>query len=452
MINVRNIDIVFIIIDALRKDYAEIIENGLVKHGFVKYENVIAPASWTIPSCASILTGIYPAFHNAHETREVKGLSVKLRRRDILSVILKELGYSTILLSANPYLRPSNGFRFDYYHDFLYRPSSLILLSSREREEVRRLKAKHRVEGKAKTARMLLSEGRYKLLVKMTIGSFIKKPYGYIQGLLSNWPLDKGAGKMVSKFTDIISNIQIDRPRFIFINFMEVHEPYFNDPCGKLTFHYNFVTGKEEIFNEQCLEKLRRAYRREVEYISNKLLELLGKLDEVNMMNNSLIIVTSDHGQMLGEHGRISHGTFLDDELLRVPLLIRYPNNLDVEIAENTEGYISLIRLRRLIIELVKGKLANDNILYSDVALAESFGVHQNVAKLLKDEERRRMEEYEKYRIAIYWRGIRALYNVDDSRFEEISPEASMRERRHLMKIIKRHLRMAHIVKALKGR
>ena len=51
-------NIIFIVVDALRKDYAKPLEDALVNLGFVKYEKAIAPAPWTIPSHASMLTGL----------------------------------------------------------------------------------------------------------------------------------------------------------------------------------------------------------------------------------------------------------------------------------------------------------------------------------------------------------------------------------------------------------
>jgi len=70
---------------------------------------------------------------------------------------------------------------------------------------------------------------------------------------------------------------------------------------------------------------MKHEYQREVDYVTKKILEMLEMLKNKNLFDNSLIVVTSDHGQLLGEHNKISHGIFLYDELLKVPLLIKYP-------------------------------------------------------------------------------------------------------------------------------
>ena len=57
------LNVVFIVVDTLRDDYANPLKEELKKLGFISYNNVIAPASWTLPSHVSIFTGLYPAFH-----------------------------------------------------------------------------------------------------------------------------------------------------------------------------------------------------------------------------------------------------------------------------------------------------------------------------------------------------------------------------------------------------
>jgi len=71
-------DIVFIVVDALRKDYGRYLEEKLKRIGFISYDNVITPAPWTTPSHASIFAGLYPIAHGAHETKDKKDFNVRL--------------------------------------------------------------------------------------------------------------------------------------------------------------------------------------------------------------------------------------------------------------------------------------------------------------------------------------------------------------------------------------
>jgi len=110
-------NIIILIIDTLREDYASGLE-ALRELGFIKYENAIAPAPWTLPSHASLITGMYPSQHEIHEAygvyvdRELIEIS-KQRLNALNHGIIGELmdeGYSTYILSANPFLSPLYGF------------------------------------------------------------------------------------------------------------------------------------------------------------------------------------------------------------------------------------------------------------------------------------------------------------------------------------------------------
>ena len=64
----RKPNIVIIFLDTLREDHAQDLDR-LLDYGFVKYQNAIAPATWTLPSHVSMFTGLYPTEHGIHEKR-----------------------------------------------------------------------------------------------------------------------------------------------------------------------------------------------------------------------------------------------------------------------------------------------------------------------------------------------------------------------------------------------
>ena len=111
------LNVVVLIIDTLREDYGRGLEM-LGELGFIKYENAIAPAPWTLPSHVSLITGMYPSQHGVHESygvyvnRELMELSTQ-RLSTLNHGIIGELmdeGYSTYIVSANPFLSPLFGF------------------------------------------------------------------------------------------------------------------------------------------------------------------------------------------------------------------------------------------------------------------------------------------------------------------------------------------------------
>jgi arylsulfatase A-like enzyme len=74
-------------------------------------------------------------------------------------------------------------------------------------------------------------------------------------------------------------------------------------------------------------------YDGEITYWDHHLGAMLTTLDDLQLLDNGIVIVTSDHGQMFGEHGKWTHRNSLYEEVLRVPLLIRYTEAISVGIA-----------------------------------------------------------------------------------------------------------------------
>jgi len=402
-------NVIIIIVDTLRKDYAKLLEDILRKIGFVSYENAIAPAPWTTPSHASIFTGLYPAFHGAHETKNRKEFGVRLNKNmDILSGQLSELGFEASLLSANPHIRPSVGFvGFDYFYDIF----SCSLLSYDELERIKKLKQEYNPKNNFELLKTFIFTKQYKLLIKAKLNSLIIRRLPFSE----KWPKDKGAKNLTKTVGKYLKSVSDEKPKHIFINLMEVHEPYFLNDDSKVV--ENLKANK---LNPKALQKWKQKYPEEVRYVTKRILELMRFLKEKNLFENSLIIVTSDHGQLLGEYGRISHGTFLYDELLRVPLLIKHPKGLNLEIIESNSKYISLVKLKPFILNLIENKLTDDSILYSNTAFSESYGVHVNVGELSTEEEKNNIEQLEEYRIAVYYGKFKGIFNVEKWDFEEV--------------------------------
>lgn len=160
---------------------------------------------------------------------------------------------------------------------------------------------------------------------------------------------------------------------------MEVHEPYsrLENPQTLIkSFKRNLLTG--ELNFEQVL-LWKQVYPKEVDYITERILEIIKILKYEDMFDNSIIIITSDHGQLLGEHGRIGHGTFLYDELLKVPLLVKFPKEYESHYpGGDSESWISLTKIKQLILSVVENKLEVHQ-LYSSVVFAESYGIQDYI-------------------------------------------------------------------------
>ena len=214
----RKPNIVLIVIDTLRGDYSKILDPVFEKYGFKKYTNVIAPSSWTIPSHASMLTGLYPKDHGAHATKNIKVPNIKLKKiGKLLTLDLKKIGYTNYLYSANPYISPNFGFKFfDYIYEYDPYPQFLKLNAS---EILYLLKLKNE---KIKNRRLYYLKTLYKkpsLFSKL----FVRKYMPFLKKL-TGWPYNKG----ITSITKKVYTTKFLKPFFVLMNLMKFMNPTLN--------------------------------------------------------------------------------------------------------------------------------------------------------------------------------------------------------------------------------
>jgi arylsulfatase A-like enzyme len=120
-----------------------------------------------------------------------------------------------------------------------------------------------------------------------------------------------------------------ERPFFVWVHLFDPHAPY--DPLpGYAVSPTSPVdrTGKivpPTVRDFEALDHIVRAYRGEVAYADAQVGRLVERLRLLGLLDETAVIVTSDHGEGLGDHGELEHGTNVFDELVRVPLVIRAP-------------------------------------------------------------------------------------------------------------------------------
>jgi len=133
----------------------------------------------------------------------------------------------------------------------------------------------------------------------------------------------------------------LDRPAFLFLHTYEVHHPFTPEPSLLAVFDHGYdgplppeiskdllhrINTDETAITDRDLIHILAAYDAEIRSVDGAFGDLLVGLDELAMLEDSLLIFTSDHGEEFGEHGVVGwHSHTLFDELLRVPLLIRFP-------------------------------------------------------------------------------------------------------------------------------
>ncbi len=224
-----------------------------------------APASWTIPSVASLLTGRVPAVQEGADGSPlgiVAGMAT-------IATDLRRVGWSTGAFIANPTLHAGNGFAEGFTTP--YELSSITIPGGETARRLPKWLASHR------------GEPFFLFLLLMDPHD----PYTPPDRARGSTPFDPD---YKSSFTgDEIHRLQIG----------QLPRP-----------------------SERDIRHLRALYHDEVRYVDSKVGELWNALD-ADERERATVVFTSDHGEEFAEHGGWKHGPTLFDEVLRVPLLIR---------------------------------------------------------------------------------------------------------------------------------
>ena len=437
-------NIILIILDTLRLDGLGIYSNkgrtpflDMLSKDFNIYHNAIAPSNWTVPSHASIFTGDYPSVHGIHETRNRKNFETFGMMKSVLeekfTSLMKKNGFNTIGLSANPHIAPKSGFDDDF-NLFKYVDPQL-----KNNEEIEWESEIESGNGIIKSNFTKLIRGDIKGLMNFykNYNSLRKKRkfFGY--------PLFKG-GNIIGEEID---NISISSPFFLFINLMEMHEPYTVKEFRKLRNSQNLKwlinkeCGKEPIYNE-----LQKNYYHASIYADEALRNIILNLKKKKIYDNSYIIITSDHGQSLGENNYYGHGIFLSDELVRVPLLVKLPNNTKHTIKE---GYQSLTKIFDFM-KLSSSDKINEDVISEKYALSESFGILFDVKKLMTENNNQYIKELEQPRVALYMDNHKIIINRQTRNIEYVTSNIKKEKLDDLLSVINNFYNESEDYKILK--
>lgn len=231
----------------------------------VLFTRAHSTSSWTTPGHGSLFTGLYSIAHGATQERW------RLEKDNVtLAEVLADQGYETIGIVENAMLSGKQGFSqgFNQYREIW------------------------RIKGKPKSP---------------------------------NHSLDV--------FREFVENYDGDSPYFIFVNLIAPHSPYnssrgfmkrfITDASIKITDNQwrRYYSGKLK-FTRPQLRHLRELYQAELLFTDHVVGLLRETLEKVGDWNNTLFIVTSDHGENFGEHGHVDHVFNLYEQTTRIPLLI----------------------------------------------------------------------------------------------------------------------------------
>ena len=305
-------NVLVIVLDTLRADHlssygyprATSPEIDRIASQGVLFENAIAPCSWSLPSHASLLTGRVPSKHGMQNVQSMPWLGWgknSLGGYPTLGDVLKERGYRTGAFSANRVYFTRNvglGRGFVHFEDYFDSVGDSFVRTLYGREFARLYL--NRTE-KSKVTRALRYLGLESWLDKDSEGSG-----------------DFGGAYGVRKRASVVNQELlhwIDRdqrhPFFAFLNYLDVHYSY-GGPQDYPEPDWDRGTTIDE-------------YDAGLKYVDDYIGRLLRELEQRGLTRNTIVVITSDHGESLGAHGLTYHGAALYRELIQVPLIISYP-------------------------------------------------------------------------------------------------------------------------------
>lgn len=140
-----------------------------------------------------------------------------------------------------------------------------------------------------------------------------------------------------------------DEAFFVFLHTYQVHAPY--DPPEAFAQQFR----RSESLSTAAKESDR--YDAEIAFTDARFGDFVDELHALGILDETVLIVTSDHGEEFGEHGGREHGATLHNEVLQVPMLLRAPGLLPS--AERREGPMSLVDLMPTLMDLLSFPVPN---------------------------------------------------------------------------------------------
>jgi arylsulfatase A-like enzyme len=141
----------------------------------------------------------------------------------------------------------------------------------------------------------------------------------------------KTAAAVTDEFSAWLDGRRPQRPFFAFLNYFDAHEPY----RSPVPFDTKFGNGgpmpdvsKRPSWSPQEIQRSQDAYDGTIAYTDQEVARLIDGLRSRQLLDNTLIVITSDHGEQFGEHGLFDHGNSLYRHALEVPLVLRFPSSI----------------------------------------------------------------------------------------------------------------------------
>jgi len=327
-------NVVFLVLDALRRDRVSLYNDdvtfteNLAALGTesVVFTDAIAQAPWTLPSHASMFTGTYPWEHQA--TQQSPSFEPE---EPTLVERFAGAGYRSAGFTPNPWVSPFSGLAtgFETWDNFLT-PTGFSMPDFVRSSKILEWWSTRRFE-RFKTALTDMADS-----------------------LFETWTRRQGSKmaqseRVLERGMEFVSGTDRSRPFFLYMNLLDAHEPYYPpeeyrerhapdvDPRAECQIPSRHLKGEAEA----DFDRIGRLYDASVDYLDDAVGEFVDFLRRTDRLEDTVLLVVSDHGQALGESGLYGHQYGIGEELTSVPMLIRAPGH-------DSERIQELVELREL--------------------------------------------------------------------------------------------------------
>jgi arylsulfatase A-like enzyme len=349
-------NVLFIVWDTTRADRTSV-------HGYEKpttpflaewakdarvFDNCIAVGSSTVPSHGGMFTGKLPSEHGANNTFPVLD-----GRHVTLAELFQGAGYRTYSFTENPHISIAKNFvqGFDVSEhpwDEKYKERAFAIIEEK-------------IDPKDKSSEMLAKIRRARRRAEK-LGAELDEE-------LNDWQL-KAAGELAEEgLIDWLDSTPAQRPFFAFLNYMEAHRPFvppmrcreafMDDDQIALSFAadrswptmWSYTLGMHE-YSPEDLEVMALTYDACVLELDQLFQSMIEALDAKGYLDNTIVVLTGDHGEHLGEHHMLDHQYSLYQGLVHVPMVLWYPPKVTPGRVEhpvqNYDVFPTLLELARL--------------------------------------------------------------------------------------------------------
>jgi arylsulfatase A-like enzyme len=291
------------------------------------YTNSIAASTITLTSHASMFTGLYPGSHGAYKQFPGFPLGRPLSEGiPTIASLLDLAGYRTMALAANLwYLGSEFGLLHGFEYSWTPRPMPLI-------------------------------EANHAYLLRGRIGQLLQD-LPDAADFYSSPAID--AATITRRATLLLDRFRGQQtPFFLFLNFMDAHWPYrspspFDATYPGRDFRFNGSDEEAALRNRvDCGgESVPSVYQAHAEsqydgaiaFLDFKIGEMVDYLKRNGLFERTMIIITSDHGEALGNRGFLAHNVSVYQDQVHVPLIVKYPGSRGSGRVEDLVSHVDIL-------------------------------------------------------------------------------------------------------------